>query len=140
MKLSITRVPIWAAAIDDQPAALAQKLEALTSAGASLEFTLARRAPETPGKGVMFISPLKGRRQLKAGEEAGFFRANSLHSVRVEAKDQAGISAAIMRAVAELGINLRGFTGTTSGARFIGFLALDDTDDTTRVIRKLRSL
>ena len=86
-------------------------MEALTEAGANLEFTVARRAPESPGKGVIFISPLKGRRQLKAAEEAGFLRTDSIHSVRVDAKDQPGIGTAIMRAVAELGINLRGFTG-----------------------------
>lgn len=140
MKLSITRVPIWAAAIDDQPAALAQKLEALSAAGANLEFTVARRAPETPGRGVIFISPLKGRSQLKAAEEAGFLRTDSLHSIRVEAGDRPGLGTAILRAVAELGINLRGFTGAVAGNRFVGYLALDDVDDAARVVRKLRKL
>ncbi len=60
MKLEATRVPVWAAAIDDQPAALAQKLEALAEAGADLEFILARRAPEDPGQGVVFVSQLRG--------------------------------------------------------------------------------
>ena len=140
MKLSITRVPIWAAAIDDQPAALAQKLEALTAAGINLEFTVARRAPEAPGKGVIFISPVKGRLQIRAAEAAGFIRTDSIHSIRVEARDQPGMGATIMRAVAELGINLRGFTGAVAGSRFVGYLAMDDIDDTARVVRKLRKL
>ena len=63
-----------------------------------------------------------------------------VHSVRVEAKDQPGIGTAIMRAIAELGINLRGFTGAVIGVRFVGYLALDDIDDTARVVRKLRKL
>ncbi|MFT4587308.1 MAG: hypothetical protein ACI8QF_001402 [Limisphaerales bacterium] len=45
-----------------------------------------------------------------------------------------------MRAIAELGINLRGFTGAVIGVRFVGYLALDDIDDTARVVRKLRKL
>lgn len=63
-----------------------------------------------------------------------------VHSVRVEATDQPGIGTAIMRAIAELGINLRGFTGAVIGVRFVGYLALDDIDDTARVVRKLRKL
>ncbi len=140
MKLEATRVPVWAAAIDDQPAALAQKLEALTGAGADLEFILARRAPEDPGQGVVFVSQLKGRKQLKAAEEAGFFRTDALHSIRVVGKDRPGIGTAITRAVAELGVNLRGYSGSVIGSRFVGYVALDDVDETAKVVRTLRKL
>jgi hypothetical protein len=140
MKLEATRVPVWAAAIDDQPAALAQKLEALTGAGADLEFILARRAPEDPGQGVVFVSQLKGRKQLKAAEEAGFFRTDALHSIRGVGKDRPGIGTAITRAVAELGVNLRGYSGSVIGSRFVGYVALDDVDETAKVVRTLRKL
>jgi len=140
MKLEATRVPVWAAAIDDQPAALAQKLEALTEAGADLEFILARRAPDDPGQGVVFVSQLKGRKQLKAAAEAGFCRTDALHSIRIVGKDRPGIGTAITRAVAELGVNLRGYSGSVIGSRFIGYVALDDVDETAKVVRVLRKL
>ena len=67
VKLKITRAVIWAAHIEDRPGGLAEKLEALAQAGANLDFILARRAPESPGMGVVFVAPLKGERQLKIG-------------------------------------------------------------------------
>ncbi|HWI56942.1 MAG TPA: amino acid-binding protein, partial [Bacillota bacterium] len=60
MKLKVTRTDVWAATIDDRPGSLADKLAALTAAGANLEFVTARRTPEKPGKGVVFVTPLKG--------------------------------------------------------------------------------
>lgn len=140
MKLDVSRVPIWAAAIDDQPAALANKLEPLTEAGASLDFILARRAPEDPGQGVVFVSQLKGRKQLRTAADAGFFRTDALHSIRIEGKDRPGIGTAITRAIADLGVNLRGYSGSVTGSRFVGFVALDGVDDSAKVVRALRKL
>ncbi len=54
------RVDTWAAAIKDQPGALAAKFKALAAAGVNLEFVIARRSPEKRGAGVVFVTPVKG--------------------------------------------------------------------------------
>src|SRR5579862_9412084 len=77
MKLEITRSDVWAAAIEDHPAGLEEKLAALAAAGANLEFVIGRRTPELPGKGVVFVTPLKGPAQLKVAKAAGFKKADS---------------------------------------------------------------
>ena len=58
MALKVTRVDTWAASMKDKSGALAAKLTALADAGVNLEFVIARRAPEKPGTGVVFVVPI----------------------------------------------------------------------------------
>ena len=50
MALKAERVDTWAAPIQDRSGSLARKLNALTGAGANLEFAIARRASDQPGR------------------------------------------------------------------------------------------
>jgi hypothetical protein len=138
MALKVTRVDIWAASIEDQPGAVAAKLAALAQAGANLRFALARRAPETPGAGVIFLTPLKGAAQLRAAKAAGFDKVNRVHSVRIEAADKPGLAAWVARQVAEAGVNLRGFSAAGIGKKAVIYLGLDSADDAKKVARALK--
>ena len=104
MAYSIRKVDVWAAEIDDRPGGLAEKLAALAKAGASLEFIIARRAPDKPGRGVVFLTPVKGAKQKQAASEAGFGTTSSLQSVRVEGPDRPGLGTKMTRALADAGI------------------------------------
>lgn len=53
MTLKITKTHVWATDIEDRPGGLADVLESIASAGASLECLIARRQAEKPGKGVV---------------------------------------------------------------------------------------
>src|SRR2546430_16505317 len=99
MKLKITRAVVWAADIEDRPGGLAEKLEALAQAGPNLDFILARRAPESPGMGVVFVAPLKGERQLRAASDAGFLKTEIMHAVRVEGTNRPGSGGEITGAI-----------------------------------------
>src|ERR1035437_1920630 len=91
MKLNVSRTDTWATVIDDRPGGLADKLAALAAAGANLELIVARRAPEQRGSGVVFVTPLKGAKQIKAAEAAGFQKTPSLHSLRLQGGDRPGL-------------------------------------------------
>src|SRR5215510_10517430 len=112
MKLEVYRAVVWAADVDDRPGALAEKLKALTSVGTNLDFILARRAGESPGRGEVFVAELKGPAETKAAKKAGFLKTRILHALRLEGANKPGFGAAMARAVAEEGINLRGFSAT----------------------------
>ena len=140
MKLTVSRITIWAARVPDRPAGLADVLAPLKHAGADLEFILARRAPESPGTGVVFLAPLKGAKQHRAAQEAGFFRTDSLHAVRVEGPNRKGLAHTIASTIARAQINLRGFSTSTIGRKLVAYLAVDDLDDATRTMSVLRRL
>ena len=140
MKLKITRTEAWAASLEDRPGGLADKLAALAQAGANLEFILARRTPERAGHGVVFVTPLKGAKQLKAAKAAGFAKTVSLHLLRVEGTDKKGEGAKVAQALAEAGINLRGISAAALGKRFISHLALDSPAAVTKATSLLKKL
>ena len=106
MKLDITRIDVWVAGIEDRPGGLSDKLRGLAQAGADLEFLLARRAPEQPGKAVVFAAPIKGAKQTKVAQELGFHKSNSVYGIRVLSADKAGCTPVPIEMMSE-----SGFTG-----------------------------
>ena len=140
MKLSVSRTDTWATIIDDRPGGLADKLTALAAAGANLELIIARRAPEQRGSGVVFVTPLKGAKQIKAAEAAGFQKTPSLHSLRVKGVDRPGLEAKVTKALAEAGINMRGLSAAAIGKRYVSHLALDTARDAAKAVAVLRKL
>ncbi len=137
MALNVRQVKVWSASIDDRPGGLAQKLDLLAKAGANLEFVIARRTPEQPGKGVVFVTPLDGE-AVKAAQAAGFNVSDSLHSVRVEGPDEPGLGAKLTAALAHAGINLRGLSAAAIGNRMVCHLALDTSSDALKAVEGLQ--
>ena len=140
MGLKVSNVDVWAAGIEDQVGGLVGKLTPLSAAGANLEFVIARRAPEQPGKGVVFVTPLNGAKQVAAAEAAGFLRTGSLHSVRIEGTDKPGLGGKIAGALAEAGINLRGLSAAAIGTKFVCYLALDTAEDAKKATDTLKNV
>lgn len=134
MELLVEHVDVWAATIHDKPGALANALAALRDAGADLQSIISRRAPDAPGKGVVFVTPLQGDREIEAAAQVGFNVTHALHSVRVIGPDRRGVAAELTQKLAEAGINLRGFSASVSGPQFIAYVALDSLDDANKAI------
>jgi hypothetical protein len=140
MALQVSRVDIWAGSVQDRPGALAEKLTALAEAGAELQYVMARRAPEKPGTGVVFLAPLKGARQTQAAKRAGLHKSRSIFAVRAEGADKPGLGAQITAALGAKDINLRGMSAAVIGKRFVLYLALDGSTDATKAARVLRQM
>jgi hypothetical protein len=138
MPYAVRNVDVWVAEIDDRPGGLAEKLEALAKAGANIEFIISRRAPDKPGRGVVFLTPIKGAKQKAAANEAGLSRTASLHSARVEGPDRPGLGTKMTRALADAGINLRGASAAALGRRSVTYFAFDSADDAANAIKLLK--
>ena len=95
MALKVTKAEVWAVTLDDRAGGAADKLESLAKGGANLEMVLARRTSEQPGKGVMFVTPLKGAKAMKAAEAAGMGKPEHIYSVRIEGGDKPGLGSEI---------------------------------------------
>jgi hypothetical protein len=138
MELIVERVDVWAASIKDEPGGLASVLAGLRDAGADLNFILARRAPEKPGTGVVFVTPLRGDLEVAAAASLGFNVTNSVQSVSVEGPNEPGIASRILEKLAAAGINLRGVTCGIIGVRFIMYVGLDSAEDADKVVEILQ--
>lgn len=140
MALKVARVDTWAATIKDQPGGLSAKLESLAAVKVNLEFVIARRSPEKPGTGVVFVTPIAGAAGLAAAKKSGFKKAPSLHTVRVEGPDRPGQGAKIAAALAEAGINLRGFSAAAIGKKFVAHVAVDTTAAAAKAMKVIAKL
>ena len=138
MPYAVKKVDVWSGAIEDRPGGLVEKLTALSGAGASVEFLIARRAPDKPGTGVVFVTPIKGAKQKSAAQQAGLSTTGSLHSVRIEGPDRAGLGTKMTQALAGAGINLRGISAAALGRRAVTYFAFDSAADADTAIVVLR--
>ncbi len=140
MDLLVQKEEVWAASIEDKPGALGEVLSALADAGADLDFVIVRRAPEKPGTGVIFVTPLRGDREWSAAANLGFSVTSRLHSVRVEGPNKKGIVAAMAKAIGKAGINLRGMSAAAIGTQFVAHFGVDSAEDEKAVIELLSNM
>ena len=140
MKLAMSRVNVWAAEIEDRPGGLAHRLQALKGAGVNLEFVISRRAPEKEGTGVVFVTPIKGAKQIRAAQAAWFNKTDSLHCLRIHGADKPGLGATITAALAEAGINLRGVSAAALGEQFVMYIAFDNDADQAQAMKVIKKL
>lgn len=140
MALRVSREEVWAGEMPDQPGGLARALEALAGAGASLDCVIARRRPEDPGAGMVFVTPVKGKAAQEAARDAGLKPAAQIATLRVEGPDRPGLGSRLTRAIADAGVNVRGVSAMVIGNRFVAYVGLDSPDDLARATRAVKSV
>jgi hypothetical protein len=140
MSLTVTKVEVWAAQIEDKPGSLAKLLGALAGAGADLECVIARRDHSKTGKGVVFLTPVKGANVRKVAKTEGLAPGEKLATLKVEGNDAPGLGSQITSAIGDAGINLRGVSGAVIGRKFVVYLGFDGDADATKAARVLKAL
>ena len=140
MALKATRNDVWTTIIDDRAGGAADVLEALARAKVNLEMVFARRTPEQPGKGLMIVGPIKGKKAEQAALAAGLAKSATMAGLTVAGGDKPGLGARITRALGDAGISFRGLTAHAIGTRFVCNIALDSADDAARAAAVLKKL
>jgi hypothetical protein len=140
MTLKVSRVDLWTASIDDRPGGAADRLEPLSKAGANFEFVFSRRTPEQPGRGMLFVTPVKGAKVIQAAKAAGFTKPQNIHSLRIEGANKPGVTAMVARALANGGISFRALSASGIGSKFVGYVALDTAADAAKAVGLLKKL
>ncbi len=138
MNTIVEKEDVWIASLEDKPGALAQKLTALAEVGADLGFVIARRAPDKPGTGVVFVTPLQGDQEIEAAAELGFTSSHSLHSVRVQGDNEPGAGARLTMKLGKAGINLRGLSAAALGTQYVAHFAFDTEEDALKAMALLQ--
>lgn len=134
MDMIVEHVDVWAAPISDKPGGLSLILKGMQEAGADLDFVVARRSPEKPGSGVMFIAPIRGDKEVRAASTLGFNLTSSVDAVRVEGDNKPGAAARLTELMADAGINVRGVSMAVTGPRFIAYIGFDSHNDAQTAI------
>jgi len=130
---------VWSGEIQDQPGAVAGVLRQLAEANTDLEMVVARRQPDRPGAGIVFLAPVKGRRATAAAAVAGLSPAPGVAALRVEGTNRLGLGAKMTSAIADAGINMRGLSAAVLGRRFVAYMAFDSAEDADKAGKAIKA-
>lgn len=139
MTLTVEKVDVWAGEILDHVGGLARKLQPLADGGIDLSFLIARRQPDKPGSGIVYLGGIEGAKQTKAALAAGFTKSADMGCLRIEAPNKLGAAAQLVGRVGDAGINLRGASASAVGRKCVLLLSFDslaDRDQALKVLKK----
>jgi len=136
MSYTVKKVEVWAGDIRNKPGMLARVLEALSGAGAQLEFMVARRVTSESSR--VFVAPIKGAKQKRAAQDVGLVPASGMYAVRIDGPDRPGLGAEITRSVADKGLNLRGASAAAIGKKTVFWLAFEAADHAAQAAQIIR--
>ena len=100
---------------------------------------MARRQPDKPGAGIVFLAPVKGRKATEAAAMAGLSPATGMAALRVEGTDRPGLGAKMTTSIADAGINMRGLSAAALGSRFVAYVAFDSVADAEKAAKAIRA-
>lgn len=129
MTLKITETKLWLGRVKDVPGGAAALLKPLSKAGVNLQFVHTRKAPESPGEGVIFVGPVEGEKAMRAAEAVGLHGSRTYGALRVEGPNGQGLGYAMTHALGVAGINLRGLSAMVMGDKFVSYMVFYGADE-----------
>src|SRR6266481_6463948 len=84
MAVTVKRITLWRADVDNHPGVLARALEPLAQAGADLRLVMGYRLPHTPERAAIELYPVSGKRATAAAAEAGLAESRDIPCLLVE--------------------------------------------------------
>jgi hypothetical protein len=140
MARKFQKLEVWSKEIDDKPGETARALDALSAAGADLQFVLGRRRPDKPGRGILFVAPLTTKKQRDAAMREGFDTTVDMSCVVIQGKNKPGMGVRLTRAISESGINLKGMSAGVVNGQFVAFFVFDNMRDAEQGLKGLGKL
>ena len=131
MAISVKRVSLWRASVENRPGTLAQILAGQAAARASLEVVMGYTLPGEGAHAVIEVHPVKGKKAVAAARAAGL-SASTTPTLLVTGDDRAGIGHAMTQALADAGINLSFMVAQVAGRRYSTVFGFENEADAAR--------
>ena len=139
MAIKISKMDVWVGEIEDKAGGLAEVLDPVAKTGANFEFIIARRQQERMGSGVLFVTPIKGKRAQDAARSAGLYQAERISTLKVEGDDRPGVTSEISKAIGNAGVSMRGLSGAAIGRKFVHFIGFDSGADADKAAKAIKA-
>ena len=139
MPLSVKRITLWRADVQNQAGVLARVLEPLAAAGADLRVVMGYRFPTAPEHSAVELYPVSGRRMTEAAGQGGL-AASDIPCLLVEGDNRPGWGAQMARALANAGINIAFVMAQVIGRRFAAALGFENeaaAAEAMKIIKKI---
>jgi len=125
MALTIKRITLWRAEVEDRPGVLGRTLEPLAAAGADLRIVMGYHFPEGAGRSAIELHPVSGKKTTAAATAAGL-APSAIPCLLVEGDNRPGFGAALGQALGEAGINIAFLVAQVIGRKFAAVIGFAD--------------
>ena len=139
MAMTVKRITLWRADVDNHPGALARTLEPLAQAGADLRLVMGYRLPQTPERAAIELYPVSGKRATAAAAQAGLAEGRDIPCLLVEGDNRPGLGAAMARALADAGINIAFLVAQVLGRKFTATFGFADEATAATAMRLIKA-
>ena len=138
MAVTVKRITLWRADVENQPGVLARTLEPLAQVGADLRLVMGYRLPQTPDRSAIELYPVSGKRGMAAAQQAGLAEASDTPCLLIEGDNRPGLGAAIARGLADAGLNIAFLVAQVVGRKFAAAVGFADESDATTAARVVK--
>jgi hypothetical protein len=137
MAVTVRKITVFRAEVDNRAGALAQLLEALTAARGSLDVVMGYRVPGQHERAVIEVWPVSGKKMTQAAESVGL-KASETPTLLVLGDDRPGLGQAMARALAGAGVNLVFLVAQVVGRRYSAVFGFESAADADRAVGLLK--
>lgn len=137
MAVTVKRIILWRKEVAHEAGALADALEPLGQAGASLRIVMGYAIPGDASRAAIEVFPVVGKKAMAAARAAGL-SASPIACLLVEGDDRPGLGGRMARAVADAGINISFLMAAVIGRKcsaVLGFQSDADAVAATKAIK-----
>ncbi len=139
-EFTIKKFPMWSVEVDDVSGSLTGLYKALADAGADIEFSLCRPLVDKPGKAILFLSPVTGKKQEDAAKRAYFIPRPDVVGVQIQGPSRVGGNFRLTAALAHEDLTIRALVTTVDGGRFTTVFALKSDKDADKAVKVLHKV
>ena len=138
MALSVKKVTLWRAEVENKPGVLSSVLAPLAEVGADLQVVIGYRYADEENKAAVEICTVSGKKPAIAAGKAGLV-ASDVPTLLIHGDNKPGVGHAIAQAIAEAGINVAFLVAQVVDSRFSAVMGFEDEEDSkhaTVIIKK----
>ena len=105
MAVTVKKVTLWRAEVENKPGTLSNVLAPLAEAGADLQVVMGYHLHGVPGTAVVEVAPVSGKKATTVAGMVGL-TATTIPTLLVQGDNRVGLGHDIAHAIAEAGINI----------------------------------
>jgi len=136
MAVNVKKVVLWRTEVSNHPGELARVLEPLARAGTNLRVAMGYGA--APGRAVIELFPVTGKKSIGAAQNAGL-SPSSIACLLAEGDDRPALGRDMARAIADAGVNISFLVAETVGRKFSAVFGFESAQDAAKAQRAINS-
>jgi hypothetical protein len=140
MAVTIKKITVFRAEVDNRAGTLAGILEGLKAAKGNLDVVMGYRVPGQHERAVVEVWPVSGKKMAAAAAAAGL-KPSLTPTLLVQGDDRPGLGHAMARALGDAGISLVFLVAQVIGRRYsavFGFESAADADRASGLLKKAK--